>query len=461
MILLKILPTPIRTIPQVILGDFSKLDCDSHAITSNVQFRTFMIRNIVLFLFVIFLSHCSNGNISNNCDVNSDSFLNSLLLRFAVNDRSYLCGYKVRIPACSLGYEETHLPENWVQVKQEVETQFALGSSGPETLTNYNGNTVASVVGTASTVFQGALSAPNGNVYLLPYNSPKIVAIDPKTKTYDLAVTVQGAVDFIGGTLGPNGIIYLSPHTNNSFFKFDTTNKTLTNIASISMGGAAYNGGVFAPNGKIYYVPSGESTIRYYDTKKGTIGSVTTPVSGGIFANGVLTPEGKIYFIPHTATYIHILDTFTETVTTIPFSFGGASNYISGIYTPNGRIYIIPYNAATLYYVDTKDNDNVVNAGTIPSASTAMFNGVVLAPNGKLYPIPLNYANFISIDSNTSQIKVLMPNPSVNSYRGGAIGQNGEIYLSPHSANRFDLLDTKSIGSFCDSVRLSPYWNKF
>ncbi|PJZ87686.1 hypothetical protein CH368_15520, partial [Leptospira levettii] len=133
----------------------------------------------------------------------------------------------------------------------------------------------------------------------------------------------------------------------------------------------------------------------------------------------------------------------------------------SGIYTPNGRIYIIPYNAATVYYVDTKDNDNVVNAGTIPSASTAMFNGVVLAPNGKLYPIPLNYANFISIDSNNSQIKVLMPNPSSNSYRGGAIGQNGEIYLSPHNANRFDLLDTKSIGSFCDSVRLSPYWNKF
>ncbi|MBL0954681.1 MAG: WD40 repeat domain-containing protein [Leptospira sp.] len=420
-----------------------------------------MLRNFTLLIFVIFLSHCTNGNISNNCDVGSENYINSLLLRFVVKDRSYLCGYKVRIPACSLSYEETHLPENWIQVKQEVETQFALGSSGEETLIKYNTNTVAAVTGAASTAFQGALIAPNGNVYLLPYNSPKIVTINPITKNYESAATVPGNVDFIGGTLGPNGIIYLSPHTNNTFFKLDTSNNTLTNITSISMGGAAYNGGVYAPNGKIYYVPSGESTIRYYDTKKGTIGSVATPVSGGIFANGVLTPEGKIYFIPHTATNIHILDTFTESVTTIPFSFGGASNYISGIYTPNGRIYIIPYNASTVYYVDTKDNDKVVNAGTIPSAGTAMFNGVVLAPNGRLYPIPLNYANFISIDSNNSEIRVLMANPSTNSYRGGVIGQAGEIYLSPHSSNRFDLLDTKSIGSFCDSVRLSPYWNKF
>ncbi|WP_244242891.1 hypothetical protein [Leptospira bouyouniensis] len=453
--------TRLRTIPQVILGDFSKLDCDANALTSNVQFRTFMLRYLVLFFFLIFCSHCSSAKISNNCDVNSDSFLNQLLFRIVVKDKSYHCGYKVAPAACTLSYEETHLPENWRQVKQEVEAQFALGSSEGETLTQYNPATVLSVTGTAGTDFQGALAAPNGKVYLLPYNSPKILAINPKTNNYEEATSVPGAIDFIGGTLGPSGIIYLSPHTNNTFYKFDTSNHTLTNITNITMSGAAYNGGVYAPNGKIYYVPSGESIIRYYDTNKGTIGSVATPVSGGIFANGVLTPEGKIYFIPHTATNIYILDTNTETVTQHPFSFGGAGNYISGIYTPNGRIYIIPHNVATLYYVDTHDKDTVVEAGTIPNVTASMFNGVVLAPNGKLYPIPFNYGKFISIDSVTSDIKMLMPNPGTSSYRGGAIGQGGQIYLSPHNANRFDLLDTKSNGSFCDPVRLSPYWNKF
>ncbi|WP_039929012.1 lipoprotein [Leptospira yanagawae] len=423
-----------------------------------------MFRSFIFFSFFCLFFSCSNGDLSNVCDVNSNSYIEELFFRITTKDKSFHCGYQIqqpREPICSLSYEQVHLTENWDLVKKEVEAQSSLGVSGPEALIQYSPNSVAAAIGVGYPAFQSALSAPNGKVYLLPYNSPYIISIDPNNRSYALSTSVAGLVDFIGGTLGPDGKIYLSPHQNNDFFEFNTSDETISTIGNITMGGAAYNGGVFAPNGKIYYVPSSESIIRYYDTNTKSLGSISNPVTGGIFANGVLTPEGKIYFIPHDATNIHILDTNTETVSEHPFNFGGSGNFISGIYATNGKIYLIPYNASNVFTVDTKNNDTVTNLGNLPTPVSGMFNGVVLSPNGKIYPIPYNYSNFISIDPRTDTYNVLMANPSSGSYRGGAIGVRGEIYLSPHNADRFDLLDTKPNGSFCDPIRLSPYWNKF
>ncbi|TGL99176.1 hypothetical protein [Leptospira jelokensis] len=423
-----------------------------------------MFRSFLFFSSFCLLFSCSNGNLSNVCDVNSNSYLEELLFRITTKDKSFHCGYQIqepREPICSLSYEQAHLPENWDLVKKEVELQASLGVSGPEALVQYSLVSVQSAIGVAYPAFQSALSAPNGKLYLLPYNSPYIVSIDPNNRSFALSTSVAGVVDFMGGALGPNGTIYLAPHQNNDFYSFDTSEETMSTIGNITMGGAAYNGGVFAPNGKVYFTPGNESTIRYYDTKTKTFGSVATTLSGGIFSNGVLTPEGKIYYIPHDATNIYILDTNTDSVTMHSYSFGGSGNFFSGIYAPNGKIYIIPFNASNVFAVDTKNNDTVTNLGNLPSPVSGMFNGVVLSPNGKIYPIPYNYSNFISIDPRTDSYSVLMANPATTSYRGGAIGLGGEIYLSPHNADRFDLLDTKANGSFCDSIRLSPYWNKF
>ncbi|TGL46836.1 hypothetical protein EHQ59_17560 [Leptospira kemamanensis] len=423
-----------------------------------------MFRASIAIILFLSLSNCSPRNVSNFCDADSDVFLNELLFRLTTEDKSSHCGYKLTIPnspICGRSYDVTHLPENWEDVKKEVESQFALGSSGPETLVQYSPDSVSAAISSGYPAFQSALSAPNGKVYLLPYNSPNIVSIDPNNRSYALSTSVPGLVDFIGGILGPQGKIYLAPHQNNDFFEFNTANESMTTIGNVTMGGASYNGGIFAPNGKIYFTPGNESIIRYYDLNTKTIGQVSTPVSGGIFSNAVLTPEGKIYFIPHDATNIHILDTKDDSVTVHPSAIGGSGGYFSGVYAPNGKIYIIPYNAATLYVLDTKNNDTLTSLGNIPASTTGMFNGAILSPNGKIYLIPYNYANFASIDTRNDQLSILMANPATNSYRGGAIGRGGEIYLSPHNVNRFDLLDTHSNGSFCDSIKLSPYWNKF
>lgn len=417
---------------------------------------------LISFFVFTFLLSCTEPKADNPCDADDSFFLPNILYRLIIKDKSNQCGYRVfpKLPACQLEYEETHLAENWPQVKAEMETQFSLGSFGPETLFQYRPETVASVTGNGTTAFQGALNAPNGEVYFLPYDSNMFLSINPFSKTYKDVGASAGGVEFIGGSLGPSGKIYLAPHVSNSFLSLDTTkNNQKTTIGSQTMVSAAYNGAMYAPNGKIYFVPSSETIIRYYDTNTGTVGSVATPTSGG-FSSAVLTPQGKIYFIPFTTTTMYILNIMDDSVTTHPYVFPGSNAYISGVLTPNGRIYMIPYNNIPLIYLNT-DSGQIVTVSNIPGATGSnMFNGAVLAPNGKIYPVPSdNYSNFISIDTKDHTFATLFPKIG-SSYRGGALGPNGEIYLAPHGANRFDVIFTNSTGKFCNSLRLSPYWNK-
>ncbi|PJZ45660.1 hypothetical protein [Leptospira brenneri] len=420
-----------------------------------------MSRSLVYCLAVFFFLSCSEPKADNACDLEDSNFLPNIFYRLAIKDKSDQCGYRVspKTPACLLSYEETHLEENWPQVKAEMETQFALGSGDNETLVQYRSETVSSVIGSAYPAFQGALNAPNGNVYFAPYYSPKVLAIDPITKDFSTTGNFSGSVTFIGASLGPGGIIYYAPHQIYDFFALDTSQNLISIVGNDStMTGTAYNGAIYAPNGKIYFVPSSENIIRYYDTNSKTIGSVSTPTTGG-FSNAVLTPQGKIYFIPFTATTMYILNTKDDSVSTHPYSFPSGSKYISGILTPNGRIYMIPFDQPNqIIYLDT-NTQQIETVASIPSAINSMFNGAVLAPNGKIYLVPENYPNFISFDTSDHSFKTLFPKPT-GSYRGGALGPDGDIYLASHTVDRFDLIHTNSNGKFCDSLRLSPYWNK-
>lgn len=413
---------------------------------------------ISLLAFVFFIS-CSTPKSENLCDTENSKFISNLLFRFFIKDKSDQCGYKVNSnpPACELNYEETHLDVNWPAIQKEMESQFLLGSGASESLIQYRPESIGAVISSSFPAFQGALNAPNGNIYIVPYYSPKILEVNPISKSYSIMGSFSESVERIGGALGPAGILYFAPHLVADFYAFNTNNNSISILGNESLATAAYNGAIYAPNGKIYYVPSSETIIRYYDTNTKTIGQVTTPTSGG-FSTGVLTPQGKIYFIPLTSTRMYILDTKDDSVTIHPYVYPGGSAYISGILTPNGRIYMIPHSATQVLYLDISSNE-IVLAGNIPSPGTSMFNGAVLAPNGKIYPIPEDYPNFISFDTKDHTISTLFPKPT-GSYRGGALGPEGEIYLAPHTTDRFDLIQTGSLGRFCQSLRLSPYWNK-
>ncbi|TGL90205.1 hypothetical protein EHQ68_01870 [Leptospira congkakensis] len=422
-----------------------------------------MNRFFVSCFFFSLLVSCASPKADNPCDLEDSIFLPNIFYRLITKDKSNQCGYNlsIKLPACDLSYEETHLAENWPQVKAEMESQFALGSDGTEDLFQYRSETIGSITGNSSTAFQGALNAPNGEIYFLPYASEMFLSINPVTKAYTNVGSKSSYVEFIGGSLGPSGKIYLSPHQLNDFQSIDTTNNNAkATMGNPSMSATAYNGAMYAPNGKIYFVPSSETIIRYYDTNKASIGSVTTPTGSG-YSSAVLTPQGKIYFIPFLATSMAILDTKDDSVSFHPYVFPGSGAYIAGVLTPNGRIYFIPYNAHPVIYLNPTTNQIDI-AAYLPAPTTNMFNGAVLAPNGKIYPVPSdNATDFISIDTKDNTITTLFPKTTAgDSYRGGALGPDGNIYLAPHGANRFDLIQTKSKGRFCNSLRLSPYWNK-
>ncbi|MDF3820199.1 hypothetical protein P3G55_09825 [Leptospira sp. 96542] len=65
-----------------------------------------------------------------------------------------------------LTYFETHDPFYWETVKQEVQSQFLLGSHSKEIREQFSTDTPSSVTGNGSTAFQGILNALNGKIYL-------------------------------------------------------------------------------------------------------------------------------------------------------------------------------------------------------------------------------------------------------------------------------------------------------
>ncbi|TGN18221.1 hypothetical protein [Leptospira idonii] len=361
-----------------------------------------------------------------------------------------------------MNYEKIADPSNWAIVKEEMNRQFAKGSSASETISTF-GPTVTVVNGGNSTeAFQGAVAAPNGKIYLMPYAGIRIQQIDLATQTPSTVGTAQAYVASISGALGPGGKIYRAPHQEGDFVALNTNNNVLENYGTdtnLSLGLQAYSNSVVAPNGKVYYIPGSESYVRYLNLSDNTVGRIPTVLAGG-FGSGILAPNGNIYMTPFGSNYIQYIDTKDDTIHTINTNIPGSDKYIGGILAPNGKIYLVPFNSTDFRYINTEDNSTNTFGPTLPGSPAGKFNGSVLAPNGKIYLVPYNETSFYSIDTANDSVSTFGANPGTTSFRGGALSPDGKIYLAPHLQDNYYYIDTKSVGSFCDPIRLSYYWNK-
>jgi hypothetical protein len=117
--------------------------------------------------------------------------------------------------------------------------------------------------------YNGAVLAPNGRIYCLPWvATSNVIEIDTSTNTYvTTSMTVSGGRKCIGGTLAPDGRIYCSTD-NAGLLAVINTNRTPYTISTISS--ARMNGSCLGPNGKVYFLPNlsggGLCVIRSIDT---------------------------------------------------------------------------------------------------------------------------------------------------------------------------------------------------
>ncbi|WP_108972955.1 hypothetical protein [Leptospira ryugenii] len=409
----------------------------------------------------ITLISCHKPELSQFCEVGSDSFFFQVLFRDFTKSQSPVCGLRFSNPssdsikACELTNEAAIKAENWNAIKNEMESQFLKGSSGTETVSSYGG----AVPSYVTESFQTALISSSDEIFFIPYRGTNFIKVNPRTNAVSTLAPYSGVIFYIGGAMTQADIIYLAPHLTNIFYAYNIKNNTVSSIGTQSIAGSAFSGGITSRNGIVYFNPSGELKVWYYNTTTNTFGSINTALSGS-YAASVLAPNGKIYMIPFDATEVIKIDPDSQSIQTIGPTIVGTAKYISGVLTPDGKIYMIPYENDTLRYIDT-NTDSIVSFGpTLSPTSPGKFNGAVLAPNGKIYLIPYGNLTFASIDTrNGNAYATFGTNPN-GAFRGGALTSDGKIYLSPYQVNSFYYIDTKSVGSFCLPIRFASYWNK-
>ncbi|WP_109019337.1 hypothetical protein [Leptospira kobayashii] len=433
-----------------------------------------MTRYIFFFLFLLIFPGCIRLPSSNACDTTQTKFLSLILLKDILEDHSSLCWNKrntsqtstsSETKACNLSYTQIADAAHWEIVKKEMNLQIAKGVNGSEAVVQFSSSVTSVLGGSSSEAFQGGIASPNGKIYFLPYASSKYHELDSSTGIPNAFGSTPAYAASIGGSLGTGGKIYLAPHQDNVFRSINTNDNSIENYGTdtnLGIGSQAYSGSVSAPNGKIYFVPNSEPYVRYIDTKDNSIGRIATTVAGS-FSAGVLASNGFIYLIPFGSNSVQYIDTKDDTIHSIGPTLPNANKYINATLAPNGKIYLTPYDETQFRYIDTNNNTVVDFETPLSSSPSGKFNGNVLAPNGRIYLIPYNNATFTYIDTANDTITNFGTNPNSptnTTFRGGALASDGKIYLAPHNIDNYYYIDTKSVGSFCDSIRLSYYWNK-
>lgn len=373
---------------------------------------------------------------------------------------------------CTLDYSNIAKIEYANPFQEEMQKQMAKGSSGTESWT---------AIGAYASITDksyGSVLAKNGIIYDMPFHVPTMSNLIQKLNTLTEAnSTIVGAINilrgFHGGILAPNGNIYFTPYEHTDIQIFNPNTETNVGNIPVSAGvGTSYVGGTYSPNTNQVYIPRNPSglPLRKINMSNNSVSSLSNVTS--LYYGCSLALNGMIYCANLSATCnatCEILkinptnDTLTYLILPSP-----TGSFIGTTLAPNGLIYLLPYDSTKIYTINPS-NDAVTEVISGVTGLNKWASGV-LAPNGKIYLTPEGASNVGIIDTSNNTINTTtligIDNISVGintlKFAGaGKIGANGKIYISPRNANKALAIDTKSNGSFCESIRLSPNFNKF
>lgn len=323
--------------------------------------------------------------------------------------------------------------------------------------------------------YAGGVLAPNGKIYFVPRNAPKILTLDTVTEARTLSNL--GLADFAtasakwwGGVLAPNGKIYCIPYDATNILVIDPeANTAYTTTMGVSLSGLGkWKGAVLGADGKIYCVPFNSSDVLIIDPSNDT----ATLSNFGLslndtwkFSGGVLAPNGKIYCAPLRSTSILIIDTINN-VAVRTGSFSGDSKWSSGVLGSDGKVYFSPIAATDVLVVDPS-TDTGERKTFLSLATGSKFEGFVMGANGRMYSVPAYRWQSISINT-LSQTAALQ---TINFYSttysenwlGGVLAPNGRIYCAPSKNPSILVLSNVNLGANPPSLKfcLSPHINKF
>jgi DNA-binding beta-propeller fold protein YncE len=160
----------------------------------------------------------------------------------------------------------------------------------------------------------------------MPDGDGEIKIFDPSNNTATKITVSSGTLRTIGAVLAPNGKIYCIPFGGNSFAWFDPSDNSFSTFGAFTPStnityptGSSYFGGVLGPNGKIYTVPYNHSLLRVVDPENDTVSVIATVTGSQKYGGGSLGPDGNIYMFPNYATNILVINTLNNNVFNINF----------------------------------------------------------------------------------------------------------------------------------------------
>jgi len=335
-------------------------------------------------------------------------------------------------------------------------------------------STVTTITPSSPTGFTATL-APNGNLYIYPWNVTAqitVLTISTGALNYMTGTGITNTATYYNSCLGPDGNIYYAPYNTASVgVLYPSPTGGTFSISAItgtnSQTNGAYCGIVLAPNGKMYCVPrsyGGATSVGIIDPIAKTFTTMpnSSVATGNGYIGGVLAPNGKIYCIPFAdsvATSVGIIDPVANTFTLMPNSsvttFGANTG---GVLAPNGKIYCCAMDATYIGIIDPVLNTFNSTSITGAPGSTSYGDGC-LGPNGKIYLPPRNGASFGVIDpvAGTLTTGVL----SGSEFGVSILGSDGKIYLPSATSSKIGVLSFSGVTQLPDlKFCLSAYYNK-
>jgi hypothetical protein len=335
--------------------------------------------------------------------------------------------------------------------------------------------------------FRGAIYAPNGYVYFIPYNARRVLKVNPNT--LEILNPNSGDIpglDFIpllgqlwvGGTLALNNKIYCPSYTGRindngvtrqGVLVIDTETDTLSIIPTLNQ----LRSSALGENGNVYMAPwAGNDVVRvnvgadnitnmpilwnedgpsWYPTINGGGGGASAYKR---YWGMVPGPGNKIYGVPYGADRIVIVNTDTNLVTQgedivnagylsesnqIISTIGYQNKWSGGTISPhNNMIYCSPRLAKTILRINTSTDrvDELEVDWPEPIASEhitkSKYFSSILGPDGRIYTVPWNSNIMMIIDPKTNPETITFEDLPISPvYAGGVLTPEGRLLFSP------------------------------
>jgi len=298
--------------------------------------------------------------------------------------------------------------------------------------------------------FYGGLLLPNGNVFIVPYNSTVARAYDRVRGVWNPAGAYPGAAGYVYGTHLPDGRIYLAAADATSGAIYDP----YTNITTFGKG--TYSGGrraVLINEAEVFITPWDRNSALIYnfvtDSLRDAGGQAFSLYDLG---DACLLPDGRVFLAPFAATRAEIYDPVSDSYSTPSHIYGpeNVQHHISCQLMVDGRVFVTPFGGSTTAHI----YDPVADTLTPKTMPFSDILGCPELPDGRLFLGGLSNSGWYDPFTDTSHVI-----SSSLSHADSCLLPNGDIVRIPFSST--NLLYVSMAGAWGElqdiNLLLSPW----